>query len=115
MRRKGAAGRKAHALEPRPDEPRESLFYPEEEKNMRVRGRQGGGAGTQGQCAEQKLHKALAIMNAYGDENLWRELERESHKNQYDLTGILNTIRKQLRSEIGLGKDDTYYFYWLPK
>lgn len=71
--------------------------------------------GQQGQCAEQKLHKALAIMIAYGDENLWRELERESHKNQYDLTGILNTIRKQLRSEIGLGKDDTYYFYWLPK
>ena len=32
MRRRGAAGRKAHALDPRPDDPREGLFSPEEEK-----------------------------------------------------------------------------------
>ena len=46
LRRKGAAGRKAHALEPRPDDPRESLFSQEEEKKMRGRGHQGGGVGT---------------------------------------------------------------------
>ena len=48
MCRKGAAGRKAHALEPRPDDPRESLFSQEEEKKMRGRGHQGGGVGTHG-------------------------------------------------------------------
>ena len=34
MRRRGAAGRKSHALDPRPDEPRERLSSPEEEKKM---------------------------------------------------------------------------------
>ena len=48
MRRRGAAGRKAQALDPRPDDPRESLFTLEEEKKMRGRGRQGGGAGFNG-------------------------------------------------------------------
>ena len=48
MRRRGAAGHKAHALNPRPDDPRESLFTPEEEKKMRGRGRQGGGTGSNG-------------------------------------------------------------------
>ena len=48
MRRRGAAGRKAHALDPRPDDPHESLFTPEEEKKMRGRDRQGGGAGSNG-------------------------------------------------------------------
>ena len=48
MRRRGAAGRKAHALEPRPDEPREILFSLEEEKKMRGRGRKGGSAGSNG-------------------------------------------------------------------
>ena len=48
MRSRGAASRKAHALDPRLDDPRESLFSPEEEKKMRGRGRQGGGAGSNG-------------------------------------------------------------------
>ena len=48
MRRRGAAGRKAHALDPRPDDPRKSLFTPEEERKMRGRGRQGAGAGSNG-------------------------------------------------------------------
>ena len=48
MRRRGAAGRKAHALDPRPDDLRESLFSQEEEKKMRGRDRQGGGAGSNG-------------------------------------------------------------------
>ena len=38
MRRRGAAGHKAHALDPRPDGPRESLFTPDGEKKMRGRG-----------------------------------------------------------------------------
>ena len=37
MCRRGAAGRKAHALDPCPDGQRESLFTPEEEKKMRGR------------------------------------------------------------------------------
>ena len=46
MRRRGAAGHKAHALDPCPDDPRQSLVPPEEEKKLRGRGRQGGGAGS---------------------------------------------------------------------
>ena len=48
MRCRGAACPKAHALDPRPDDPRKSLFTPEEERKMRGRGRQGAGAGSNG-------------------------------------------------------------------
>ena len=43
LRRKSAAGRKAYVLEPRADDPRESLFTSDEEKKIKARGRGGGG------------------------------------------------------------------------
>ena len=46
MPRRGAASRKAHTLDPCPDDPRESLFTLEKEKKMIGRGRQGGGVGS---------------------------------------------------------------------
>jgi hypothetical protein len=43
LRRKSAAGRKAYVLEPRADDPRESLFTSDEEKKMKGGGRGRGG------------------------------------------------------------------------